>query len=269
MDIEIKIGRDVEGAYACRVPSNYLRASRHHATLYWQNGIATLVDNGSSNGTFVNGNRITYCQLNENDTVWLGGNGNDDKCFRLDLRQLFATCRDADGKSAYPQQPIYRQQPASSQPNVGISNSNPVNINAHGDDYSGEFDHIKQNYIDYHEALTKLNKKANTSMQLPRILISTIPALLGVVIMLVSKDMTIRIVAMSAGSVLSGLIGTQAMGGGGKKKEKLSEQMLDLQLKYQHEYRCPKCGKEFGLETHWKKLKADGKCPYGCGAKFC
>ena len=268
MDIVIKIGRGVDGSDDLRVPAGCARASRHHATLYWHNGIATLVDNGSSNGTFVNGNRITSCQLNENDTVWLGGNGIDDKCYHLNLRQLFATCRNADNQSFSPQQSGHSQQPSYSRPNLGVDNNYSKSENTHGDNYSEEFDHVKQTYIDYHDALTKINKKANASMQLPRILISTIPALLGVVIMIVSKDMTMRIVAMSAGSVLSGLIGTLTMGGGGKKKEKLSEQMLDLQLKYRHEYRCPKCGKEFGLETHWKKLKADGKCPYGCGAIY-
>ena len=86
--------------------------------------------------------------------------------------------------------------------------------------------------------------------------------------MLVSTDMTMRIVAMSAGSVLTGLIGTLTMGRGNKKKEKTTEAILDLQLKYQKQYRCPKCGKDYSLDLHWKKLLADGKCPYGCGARF-
>lgn len=268
MGLEIKIGREVEGTYVCRVPSNFLRASRHHATLYWHNGIATLEDNSSSNGTFVNGNRITACQLNENDIVWLGGNGIDDKCYRLDLRQIFAICRNADNKPPSPQQPAHSQQPSYSRPNTGIENNYLKGAPPHGDNYSKEFEHVKQTYIDYHKALTKLNKKANTSMQLPRILISTIPALLGVVIMIVSTDMTMRIVAMSAGSVLSGLIGTLTMGRSSSKKEKMQEEIMDLQLKYQKEYKCPKCGKAFNLEMHWKKLQADGKCPYGCGAQY-
>jgi DNA-directed RNA polymerase subunit RPC12/RpoP len=104
-------------------------------------------------------------------------------------------------------------------------------------------------------------------MQLPRVLLSMIPAVLGLVILLVSKDMTIRIVAMSAGSVLSGLIGTLTMGRSSSKQEQMAEDILDLQLKYQKKYKCPKCGKQYSLDLHWKKLQADG-CPFGCGARF-
>lgn len=78
----------------------------------------------------------------------------------------------------------------------------------------------------------------------------------------------VGIIAMSAGSVLSGLIGTLTMGRNSKRQDKLSEDILDLQLKYQKEYKCPKCGKPFDLDLHWKKLQADGKCPHGCGAQF-
>lgn len=260
MDIEIKIGRDVEGTSAFRVPDAYKMVSRHHAVFHWHDGIATLEDNGSSNGTFVNGRRIATCKVNENDTVLLGGN--DNMCYRLDLRQLFATCRGSGNQPSYSQQPSYPRQ------NVGMNNGSPVNGNTHGNDYSREFAQVKQVYIDYHDAMSKLTKKANTSMQLPRVLLSMIPALLGIVIMFVSRDMTMRIVAMSAGSILSGLIGTLTMGRGNSKKEKMQEDIMDLQLKYKKEYRCPKCGKEFSLDMHWKKLLADETCPYGCGAQY-
>ena len=105
-------------------------------------------------------------------------------------------------------------------------------------------------------------------MQLPRVLLSMIPALLGVVILIVANDMTMRIVGMSVGTVLSGLISTLTMGRSSSRQEEMSEKILDLQIKYQKEYRCPKCGKEYNLDLHWKKLQADGMCPYGCGARF-
>lgn len=263
MDIEIKIGREVDGVNACRVPPTFTKVSRLHATLYWCDGIATLVDNSSSNGTFVNGRRITSCKVLENDIVWLGGNGTDDKCYKLDLRQLFATCNsDMTPKPQTP--PVYRQsfypQQDSSLANAGVP---------HGDDYSREFEQVKQAYIGYHDEMSKLTKKANTRMQLPRLMLSLIPTVIGLVIMLMATDMTMRIVGMSAGTVLSGVIGTLTMGKSSSKKEKLTEDILDLQLKYQKDYHCPKCGKQFNLELHWKKLQADGKCPYGCGAKYC
>ncbi len=260
MDTVIKIGREVDGANACHVPSNYIKVSRHHATLYWRNGVATLEDNNSTNGTYVNARRITSCQVTANEMIWLGGNGTDDKCYQLNIRQLLSTFQGSNNnvqRAAYP-------PPASPE----VDHLRGEVRNAQRTDYSMEFDRIKQAYINYHEEVSKLTKKASTKMQLPRILLSSVPALLGVVIMIVSKDMTMRIVAMSAGSVLSGLIGTLTMGRSSSKKEKLTEDMLDLQLKYQKEYRCPKCGKEYSLDLHWKKIKAEGKCPYGCGAQF-
>lgn len=269
MDIEIKIGRGVDGPNACRVPDQFAKVSRQHATLYFRGGIATLVDNGSSNGTFVNGLRITNCQVNENDSVWLGGNGTDEKCYRLDLRSYFSAFRGAGiqpqpytATPAYHQQPAYQPQPQAAAP----AYQQPAPH--HGDDYSKEFEQVKQVYVSYHEELDKLTKKASLRMQIPRLLLSLIPISVGLIIMLVSTNMTMRIVGMSAGTVLSGLISTLTMGKGNKKKEKLTEDIMDLELKYKNQYKCPKCGKPFSLDLHWKKIKAEGKCPFGCGARF-
>ena len=105
-------------------------------------------------------------------------------------------------------------------------------------------------------------------MQLPRILLSLIPALLGLVFMFVLGFGSMGFIAMSLGSVLSGVIGTMTMGKNNSRQEEMAEKILDLQLKYEDEYKCPKCGKKYSLDLHWKKLQADGKCPYGCGAQF-
>jgi pSer/pThr/pTyr-binding forkhead associated (FHA) protein/DNA-directed RNA polymerase subunit RPC12/RpoP len=254
MDIEIKIGREVDGACVYRVPSSFQKVSRHHASLYYHGGLVTLEDR-SSNGTYVNGQRITRTTISENDIVWLGGDPRiDTQCCQLDLRALFAS---------------YGIQCSSySRQAMAVNNGPAMAGNTQRTDYSMEFERLKNTYINYHEELSKVTKKATMKMQLPRILLSMIPAIIGLVVMIIAKDMTIRIVAMSAGSVLSGLIGTLTMGRNSSKKEKLTEDTLDLQLKYQKDYKCPKCGKEFNLDMHWKKLKADGKCPYGCGAQF-
>lgn len=266
MDIEIKIGREAEGHYTFKVPASFTKVSRNHATLFWHDGVATIVDNKSTNGTFVNNRRITSSDVTGNDLIWLGGNGTDEKCYRLNLKQLLADYR----LNEKPIHNIPKQQAAPFSGDVGMNSPQSYNNsnNLQRSDYSAEFDRIKQAYINYHEEVSTLTRKASTRMQLPKILMSTIPALLGVVIMLVSKDMTMRIVAMSAGTVLSGLISTLTMGKSTSKKEKLTEDLLDLQLKYQKEYKCPKCGKEYSLDLHWKKIKAEGKCPYGCGATF-
>ncbi len=256
MDITIEIGREAEGANALRVPSNFKWVGRHHAFLYWHNGVATLEDNDSTNGTFVNGRRITRVQVKENDTVWLGGPGTDDKCYQLDLRRLFALCRE-------PESPPHAPQPTGrpGNPDPGIGPSSQI-------DFSREFAELKQIYIDYHARLSKLKQKTNIRTQLPRVLLSLIPVTLGVIFMFVLNFGTMGFMAIMMGSVLSGVIGTLTMGRATSRQEKLSEDILDLQLEYQNKYKCPKCGKQYSLDLHWKKLQADGKCPHGCGARF-
>lgn len=267
MDIEIKIGRSVEGSNTILVPATFKRVSRVHATIHWHDGIVTIEDNGSTNGTFVNGQRITRAILTENDTVWLGGTGVDEYCYQLDLRRIFASFPSTiPVQKANPVQEVNYVRNVNSFHNV--NSVQEAGCDTQRTDYTREFARVKQAYIDYHAGMSKLSKKANTRMQLPRVLLSLIPAALGVVIMIISTDMTVRIVAMSAGSVLSGLIGVLTMGKSSSNKEKMAEAVLDLQLKYQKLYKCPKCGKEFNLDLHWKKLEAEGKCPYGCGARY-
>lgn len=277
MGIQIEIGRTVSGEFAFRVPETYMKVSRLHAILQWNDGRAILEDR-SSNGTFVNGRRITKAQIQENDIVLLGDTGVDK--YQLDVRQLFSICRDAEkrlrvdntrqvyGSGNGYQGGGYGQPGNIPQSNPGRVAPNPQSGNSERTDYSREFEQVKQAYIGYHEKMSKLTKKANTRMQMPRLLLSLIPTVIGLVIMIVATDMTMRIVGMSAGTVLSGLIGVLTMGSGSSKKEKLNEEMLDLKLKYQKDYRCPKCGKNYSLDMHWKQLQADGNCPYGCGAQF-
>ncbi len=52
----LDIGRDPSNSVAMPDDTN---VSRRHAALQWLNGSGTIVDNGSSNGTFLNGVRIT------------------------------------------------------------------------------------------------------------------------------------------------------------------------------------------------------------------
>lgn len=234
MDIEIKIGRSVEGARAYLVPPKYIRVSRQHATIRWQDGKVTIEDNGSTNGTFVNGNRVTTAQIGENDTVWLGGKGIDNRCYQLDLKKIFASLPSGASRS--------------------IPKSNT-------DDYTREFAQLKRAYNDYHKEMSKMMRKE----QLPRILVTSVPALLGMAIMIISHDMTIMVISMSAGTALSGLVGILTMG----KNSSVNGKRIVIKHKYQKKYKCPKCGKEFDLDNQpWRVLLEDETCPHGCGARF-
>ncbi|MBN2711507.1 MAG: FHA domain-containing protein [Planctomycetes bacterium] len=49
-----------------------IRASRRHAELYWDGSSFVIIDLNSSNGTTVNGNRISSCVLNDGDFIEIG-----------------------------------------------------------------------------------------------------------------------------------------------------------------------------------------------------
>jgi DNA-directed RNA polymerase subunit RPC12/RpoP len=245
MDIEIEIGRSVAGAKACQVPSEFTRVSRHHATIHWHDGQVTIEDNGSTNGTFVNGKRVTSAQIRENDTVCLGSKRAESRCYQLDLQRIFASF-----------------------PYVSSEPLQEVRYKAQSNDYSKEFEQVKRIYNEYKEKLSKMKRKANMRMQLPRVLLTSLPAIIGIVLMIKYGFGMMGFIAMSAGTVLGGLIGTLTMGRNSLRQEKMEEDLDDLERKYRKEYKCPKCGKEFGLNRKWKDLQEIGECPFGCGAKY-
>ena len=237
MEIEIKIGREESGPNTLTVPNTCKKAGRHHAKLLWKDGLMTIEDNESANGTFVNGKRVAKTKVGENDTVWLGGHDGGEECYQVDVKKIFASCREAEEKQRT--------------------------------DYSKEFLSVKQAFIDYQKEVGELKKKTTQQSQLPKLLASLVPAVVGLVILLVSKDMTLRIVSMSVGSVLSGVVGVLTMGKSSSANEKMTEEITELQIKYQPRYCCPKCGMRYPFTTHWKKLEADGKCPNPkCNAVF-
>ena len=194
------------------------------------------VDNESSNGTFVNGRRIAKTKIKENDVVWLGPQG-EEGSYQLDLHKLFESCRKAE--------------------------------DAQKTDYSREFEDIKRAYIDYQQEVSTLKNEVTKQSQMPRLLATLIPAVIGLIILLVSEDMTLRILSMSIGSVLSGVVGILTLGKSAASNDQLSEEITELQIKYQPRYCCPKCGMKYPFTTHWKKLEAEGKCPNPkCNAEF-
>ncbi|MEK6300522.1 MAG: FHA domain-containing protein [Acidobacteriota bacterium] len=69
----IIIGRD---ASECNITLEQAVVSRQHAVLEFDAGnTPTILDLGSSHGTFVNGKRITQCKLEDGDSIGLGPQG--------------------------------------------------------------------------------------------------------------------------------------------------------------------------------------------------
>lgn len=64
----VNIGRDANNELVI----DDIRASRNHAKIIFENDNFILQDNNSTNGTFLNNNRITISVLNDNDEIKIG-----------------------------------------------------------------------------------------------------------------------------------------------------------------------------------------------------
>lgn len=235
MEIEIKIGKEEVGANAITIPATCKRASRHHAKLTWRDGVVTIEDTESANGTYVNGKRIAKTKVTEDDIVWLG-NDHSELCYQVDMKKVFEAFRKAES--------------------------------ANRTDYSAEFEDLKQVYMDYQKEVSELKKTVSKKTQLPRIIPTVIMGLLTVVL-LIWAPMQYKMMAGAVGSIITTLIGFFTIGKNTSINEKMTEQITDLQIKYQSRYCCPKCGMRYPFTMHWKKLEADGKCPNPkCNATF-
>ncbi len=69
IDNVMEIGREATKDIALPMDN---AVSRNHAIISCRNGVCVLQDTGSTNGTHVNGQRITQQQLNQGDTVQIG-----------------------------------------------------------------------------------------------------------------------------------------------------------------------------------------------------
>ena len=237
MDIEFKIGREVDGANALQVPSQHKKVSRHHATIFWHDGMVTIVDNDSTNGTYVNGKRVAKTKISDKDTVWLGSNGESSDAYQLDMPKIFEKFRKVE--------------------------------NANRTDYTQEFQSIRQAYIDYQREVSSLSMGSAKQAMMPKLLATIVPALLGLLAFIVLNNNTVRILAVTLGSVTSSIVGVLTLPKNAKDKERIAEETISLQIKSQSKYSYPKCGMKFPFTMHWKKIEAEGKCPNPkCNAVF-
>ena len=234
MEIIINIGREVSGQADQLVPSTCTKVSRDHAVVRWEDGAMYIEDKKTPNGTFVNGRRIAKKKLKEEDEVWLGGIGSED-CYKLDMKELFGSCRKKE--------------------------------NSVRTDWSKEFEDIKQAYFDYKVEEAETKKKAAQKTQLSRFFPTLITGVISVIVYF--SFPLYRPLVVRGGTVLTALIALLTTGKNVSNNERINEEIVELQIKYQPRYCCPKCGYRFSLNTHWKKLEADGKCPNPkCDAEF-
>jgi pSer/pThr/pTyr-binding forkhead associated (FHA) protein len=67
-DHEFKIGRGPR----CKIVLETSKASRYHASIVREHESFFLIDNGSRNGTYLNGVKVTRCRVDEGDVIQIG-----------------------------------------------------------------------------------------------------------------------------------------------------------------------------------------------------
>jgi ribosomal protein L37AE/L43A len=234
MDFEITIGREVSGAMDIQVPQDYSKVGRIHAKIICNNSNLFIEDLNSSNGSYINGRRVSKKELHTNDIIFLGSKDHLDS-FQLPVSKVMDDIKKLEQLKRT--------------------------------DFTNEFKTLVLSHNQYNAEKIKMRKKSQQKGQMPKLIISIG---VGLILLIITYNVelspkaqklvypTIMLVTAAGGFV--------SMIGGGKND--IAEDMVDLEIKYQDKYRCPKCNKKYNLNMHWKKLAKDKKCPHGCGAIF-
>lgn len=123
----IVIGRD---ATQCDITFELAVVSRQHASLDFDaESNATITDLGSSNGTFVNGERVTRCRLKDGDSIGFGPQGLVALTFRAATRNAGASPEGKEGAVSSCESAALRRQVAASA-QLATANSNPARARA-------------------------------------------------------------------------------------------------------------------------------------------
>ena len=79
LTVPIALGREfgllpdsLDGQRVCRIVLNSLEVSRYHASIELQQDRLIIVDRGSSNGLFINGQKLAQSQIEPGDTIKIG-----------------------------------------------------------------------------------------------------------------------------------------------------------------------------------------------------
>jgi len=232
--MEIKVGRNVKGAIDLLVPDKYINVSQEHSLISLNEGVLFISDLNSTNGTFVNGRRIASKELSIDDKVMLGGQ---------------------KGKNAYPVNLL-----------KVMEDFKKIEFQSRTD-FVKEFQEVIRVYKKYQADISALKRKVKFKSNLPMLIVKV--GIGGVVVAGLMLKLLPDGIIRFQGPII--IVLTTIIGGISifkSKEDNILENQLDIEIKYEKEYKCPKCKKEFNLRNHWKKLESKKTCPYKCGAIF-
>lgn len=222
----VSIGRGEDNDFVINLPV----VSGHHAvaTMIDKNSF-TIEDLGSTNGTFVNGNKVKKAEVTLKDRIKVGN-------AEISLAKIFGL---------QPVAPQAEPSPAEKIPN----------------DFRVEFARLGQLYSDYETKRREIQKKYNSNALIIRFVVSIA---LGFLAYLVTKELgddTIRIIISSGTMAVT--MGLSSFAANSPKKE---EELKKLRIELYRNYICPnpKCKMQLG-DKEWQLWALNHTCPR-CGA---
>ena len=133
----------------------------------------------------------------------------------------------------------------------------------YNNDYSAEFELLKQVYDDYVDAKVKIQSANQFKTRLLQSLPFAIPGIVGVIVGFLGKgSMTWFSVSLLI-TVCAPMIGIYL---GAKQSARTPAQLQALANQFKIDYVCPKCGTFLG-EVPWESLRNRKQCP-ACKAKW-
>lgn len=226
MDKRVRIGRSDDNDLVVNLPA----VSGHHAvvTMIDKNRF-TIEDLGSTNGTFVNGNKVKKAEVTLQDKIKVGN-------AEISLARMFGL------------QPV--NQPAAQIPAGKIPN-----------DFRQDFAKLKLLYTNYELKRREIQKKYNTNALVIRFVVSIALGLLAYVVTKQLGDDTVRIIISSGTMAVT--MGLSSFAANSPKKE---EELKKLRIDLYRNYVCPnpKCKMQLG-DKEWQLWALNHTCPR-CGA---
>ena len=132
-------------------------------------------------------------------------------------------------------------------------------------DYSEEFNALKQVYDDYVRAKVKIQSSNQFKTRLFQSLPFALLGVIGMVVGFVGKSSSVWMMFSLLLAVLAPVVGVYL---GARQSAKIPQQLQDLTNQFKIDYVCPKCGTFLG-DIPWESLRKKKKCPIStCQAKW-
>jgi pSer/pThr/pTyr-binding forkhead associated (FHA) protein len=243
MEKRVTVGRAADNNFIIE----QLAISGHHAVITMHDSENfSIEDLGSTNGTYVNGNKVKSARITVHDKVKLGN-------VEISLLKVFGLETDPN-KSAI-----------KNIVNPNLAGINPTVKQKIPNDFREEFAKLRELHNQYTAKRQAIAKKYNMKMIQVRILISVLLGLASFGIMTALNEKSpLRYVISPL--VMGVTMGVSMMAGNNPKKE---EELKALKIELYKNYVCPnpKCKMQLG-EKEWELWALNHTCPK-CNAIWC